>query len=93
MDEPGVAHLTSRQIHGPTWEHGDMAKSWSSAPAEDVVVGERVRLGNGEVVQVSKIESAFMGMDTMLAFIEDTQERWFKAPVPKGAIIEIERDT
>jgi hypothetical protein len=89
---PSPPDVKGRQIHDPTW-HGDMTKSWSSGPAEDVVIGERVRLGNGEIVQVSKIEDGFMGMDTMLAFIEDTPERWFKAPVPKGAIIEIERDT
>ena len=52
---------------------------------------ERVRLGNGEVVQVSRIEDTFMGMDTMLAFIEDTPARWFKAPVRKGTTVEVER--
>ena len=70
-----------------------MRKSWISVPAEDIVVGERVRLGNGAVVLVSKIEGTFMGMDTMLAFIEDTPKRWFKAPVPKGATLEVERDS
>ena len=80
-------------VQGPTWEHDAVTKPWSSAPAEDVVVGERVRLGNGEVVQVSKIEDTFMGMDTMLAFIEDTPARWFKAPVPKGTTVEVERDS
>jgi hypothetical protein len=70
-----------------------MAKSWISTPAEDVVVSERVRLGNGVVVLVSKIEDTFMGMDTMLAFIEDTPSRWFKAPVPRGTTVEVERDS
>jgi hypothetical protein len=69
-----------------------MTKPWVSIPAEDVVVGERVRLGNGAVVLVSKIEDRFMGMDTMLAFIEDTPSRWFKAPVPRGTAVEVERD-
>lgn len=70
-----------------------MKKSWIHVPAEDVVVGERVRLGNGAVVLVSKIEGTFMGIDTMLAFIEGTPTRWFKAPVPKGATLEVERDS
>jgi hypothetical protein len=30
-------------------------------------------------------------MDTMLAFIEDTPARWFKAPVRKGTTVEVER--
>jgi hypothetical protein len=70
-----------------------MTKAWSSAAAGDVVVGQRVRLGKGEVVLVSKIEDPFMGMDTMLAFIEDTPARWFKAPVAKETTIEVERDS
>jgi hypothetical protein len=68
-----------------------MSESWSSVPAGDVRVGDRVRLGNGHVVEVSKIEDKFMGTDTMLAFIEDTSARWFKAPVPKDAVVEVER--
>ena len=67
-----------------------MTTEWSSAQAQDVQVGQRVRLGNGQVVLVSEIEDSFMGMDTMLAFIEDTPERWFKAPVPKGTSLEVE---
>lgn len=69
-----------------------MTKQWSSVPAEEVVAGDRVRLGNGAVVLVSKIETGFMGMDAMLAFIEDTPDRWFKAPIPKGTLVEVERD-
>ena len=42
-------------------------------------------------VIVSRIESPFFGMSNMVAFIEDTPERWFKMPVPKTAEVEVQR--
>jgi hypothetical protein len=36
---------------------------------------ERLRLGNGVVLPVSKVEVTFTGMDTMCASIEDTPSR------------------
>jgi hypothetical protein len=68
-----------------------MAESWQSVPVEDVRVGDHLKLRTGQVIEVSKIEQDFMGMDTMLAFIEDTSSQWFKAPVPKGTVVEVER--
>ena len=59
--------------------------------AEDVRVGDRVRVSSGHEALVSHIEPSFMGMDTMLAFIEDTPDRWFKMPVPKTAAVEVQR--
>jgi hypothetical protein len=38
---------------------------------------------------VSRIEEAFMGNEEMLAFIEDTPERWYKRPSRKDADLEI----
>jgi hypothetical protein len=60
--------------------------------ADEVRLGDRVRLGGHEVL-VSNIEPSFMGMDTMVAFIEDTTSRWFKMPVPKGTQVEVQRAT
>jgi hypothetical protein len=59
--------------------------------AEDVRVGDRVRVSSGHEALVSRIEPAFMGMDAMLAFIEDTPDRWFKMPVPKTAEVDVQR--
>jgi hypothetical protein len=59
--------------------------------AENVRVGDRVRVSSGHEALVSRIEPAFMGMDAMLAFIEDTPERWFKMPVPKTAEVDVQR--
>ena len=60
-------------------------------PAESVRVGDQVRLGTGQIILVSKIEDKFMGIDAMVAFIEDTESRWFKQPVPKGTEVEVQR--
>jgi hypothetical protein len=57
----------------------------------DVKPGDRVRLANGHEVLVSTIEPDFLGMEAMVALIEDTPTRWFKAPVPKSAEVEVQR--
>jgi hypothetical protein len=66
-----------------------MAESWKLAKASDVVVGDVVRTQSGDVVRVSRIEAAFMGNEAMLAFIEDTSERWYKRPARTDADLEI----
>ena len=68
-----------------------MTTAWVAMAAGDVQVGDRVRVGSGHEAIVSHIEPAFMGMDAMIAFIEDTPERWFKMPVPKTADVEVQR--
>ena len=78
--------------HGQPWHDRAMTDSWTSIAAEEVRLGDRVRLGGHEVL-VSNIEPSFMGMDTMVAFIEDTTSRWFKMPVPKATEVEVQRAT
>ena len=68
-----------------------MAEPWTSMPAGEVRLGDRVRVASGQEVLVSRIEPAFMGIDTMLAFIEDTPDRWFKMPVPHSTEVEVQR--
>ncbi|HWF20981.1 MAG TPA: hypothetical protein VG226_02445 [Acidimicrobiales bacterium] len=68
-----------------------MAETWKNMPASDVQVGDRVRLESGAEVLVSRIEPKFMGMDTMLALIEDTSARWYKQPVVQTAEVEVQR--
>jgi hypothetical protein len=60
-------------------------------PAADVRVGDRIRLASGQEMLVSRIEANFMGMKTMVAFVEDTATRWFKQPVPQTAEVEVQR--
>jgi hypothetical protein len=68
-----------------------MAETWKSMPVSDVQVGDRVRLESGAEVLVSRIEPKFMGMDTMVALIEDTSTRWYKQPVVQSAEVEVQR--
>jgi hypothetical protein len=68
-----------------------MTDSWTTAPATDVQPGDRVRLASGREMLVSRIEPSFLGRETMLAFIEDTPERWFKQPVQSAAEVQIRR--
>jgi hypothetical protein len=70
-----------------------MADSWISAPVADVQPGDRVRLASGAEMLVSRIEPRFFGRDNMVAFIEDTPERWHKQPVPVTAELQILRVT
>ena len=68
-----------------------MTESWKRIPASEVRVGDRVRLESGAEVLVSRIEPRFMGMDTMVALIEDTPTRWYKQPLPQTADVEVVR--
>jgi hypothetical protein len=38
---------------------------------------------------VSRIEARFFGRDNVVAFVEDTDENWFKQPVPLAAEVEV----
>ena len=51
--------------------------------------GPAVRTQDGSVLVATRIERPFLGMDQMLAFIEDTPERWFKRPVPLDAEVNV----
>ncbi len=70
-----------------------MTESWTTMRVTDVRPGDRVRLANGQEMLVSRIEPNFMGMEAMVAFIEDTSARWFKQPVPQTTEVEVIRKT
>jgi len=70
-----------------------MSENWKAAKAVEVHAGDTVRTSGGDVVLVSRIQSSFMGRPDMLAFIEDTADRWYKRPVPSDADVEIRSDT
>jgi len=59
--------------------------------AADVQAGDRVRLASGAEMLVSRIERRFLGRDGLIAFIEDTPERWYKQPVSDAAEVEVAR--
>jgi hypothetical protein len=66
-----------------------MSDSWKPVPVREVKVGDVVRVHTGQAIVVSRIEEAFFGMPTMLAFIQDTADGWFKAPQSVDAEIDV----
>ena len=62
-------------------------------PVSDVQPGDRIRLAPGREMLVSRIEPNFFGRGNMLAFIEDTPDRWFKQPAQYAAEVEVARPT
>ena len=66
-------------------------KEWQPTTASEVQPGDRVRLESGEEVIATRIEAPFMGREEMLAFIEDTPERWYKRPARAAANVEVLR--
>jgi hypothetical protein len=66
-----------------------MSDTWKTVKAEQVKAGDAVRTHTGDMVTVSRIEKSFMGMPNMLAFIEDTADRWFKQPMVADADVEV----
>jgi hypothetical protein len=66
-----------------------MSDTWKTVKAQDVKAGHTVRAQSGDVLIVSRVETAFFGMPNMVAFIEDTPDRWFKLPMKSDSDVEI----
>ena len=67
-----------------------MSDSWTTVPVTDVKVGDRIR-HRDEEFEVARIDSPFLGLDSMVCFIEDTAERWRAHPASKTAEVEVNR--
>jgi hypothetical protein len=74
-------------------DDGVVTDSWIATPVSGVRPGDRVRLASGQEVLVSRIEASFLGMENMVAFIEDTPDRWFKQPLQAAGEVEVLRAT
>ncbi|MGH8981083.1 MAG: hypothetical protein ACRDWE_08690 [Acidimicrobiales bacterium] len=66
------------------------ASGWVTTTAGEVRVGDQVRLSDQEIT-VSRIEPSFLGLEGMIAFVEDSEERWLKVPSPGAAPVEVRR--
>ncbi|HEY1636801.1 MAG TPA: glutathione peroxidase [Acidimicrobiales bacterium] len=66
-------------------------ETWVAVPASDVQPGERVRMPSGEEITATRVARPFMGMDALVALIEDTPDRWFKQPLSADAEIHVRR--
>ncbi|HEX3946501.1 MAG TPA: hypothetical protein VHW47_02300 [Acidimicrobiales bacterium] len=65
-----------------------MTDGWKTKTAGQVAVGDRVRL-RGVEITVARVDGQFLGRPGMIAFIEDTPERWLKVPTPGDAEVEV----
>jgi hypothetical protein len=59
--------------------------------ASDVRIGDRLRSGDGTELTVTRIDERFLGLDGMLAFVEDSAEQWFKLPAQRDGEVELVR--
>jgi len=62
---------------------------WRRAKATDVRPGDRIRSADGTELTATRIEPAFLGLENMIALIEDTPQRWYKRPVSIDADVEV----
>ena len=68
-----------------------MPAKWEKTTAQQVAVGDRVRIRHVEIT-ASRIEHGFLGRPGMMAFIEDTSERWLKVPTKPDGEVEVLRE-
>jgi hypothetical protein len=66
-----------------------VTQQWNIMKASAVQPGDRIRI-SGDELTVARIESPFMGIDGMIAFVEDTSDRWIKRPAQADAEVEVE---
>lgn len=66
-----------------------MADSWQTLKAVEVQPGQTVRTQDGTELIATRIERPFLGRENMIAFVEDTPERWFKRPVMADADVQV----
>jgi hypothetical protein len=59
--------------------------------ATDVRLGDRLRDRSGAELTVTRIDEEFMGQANMLAFVEDSEEQWFKMPALRDGNVELVR--
>jgi hypothetical protein len=59
--------------------------------AHDVRVGDLLFGQDGVELSVTRIDTDFMGMEGMVAFVEDSDIRWLKLPMPLDAEVQVVR--
>jgi hypothetical protein len=66
-----------------------MTTATTTVKASEVRVGDRVRARSGTELTVTRIDEGFMGNPDMLAFVEDSEEQWFKMPALSDGDVEL----
>lgn len=59
--------------------------------ATEVRVGDLVRARSGTELTVTRIDDSFFFRADMIAFIEDSDDHWFKLPAPRDGEVELVR--
>ena len=68
-----------------------MSVAPATVKATEVRLGDRVRTRSGAELTVTRIDEEFMGRANMLAFVEDSEEQWFKMPALRDGDVELVR--
>ena len=63
----------------------------ATVKATEVRLGDRVRARSGAELTVTRIDEEFIGRANMLAFVEDSEEQWFKMPALRDGDVELVR--
>jgi hypothetical protein len=63
----------------------------ATVKATAVQLGDRLRARSGAELTVTRIDEEFMGRANMLAFVEDSEEQWFKMPALRDGDVELVR--
>jgi hypothetical protein len=63
----------------------------ATVKATEVRLGDRVRARSGAELTVTRIDEGFLGRANMLAFVEDSEEQWFKMPALRDGDVELVR--
>jgi hypothetical protein len=66
-----------------------MTTAAGTVKASEVRRGDRVRARSGTELTVTRIDEGFMGRPDMLAFVEDSDEQWFKMPALRDGDVEL----
>jgi hypothetical protein len=66
-----------------------MADGWKTTSVDDVRAGDVLRYAGHEFT-VARVDAPFLGVETMVCFIEDTPTRWHAYPAAKGAEVEVQ---
>jgi hypothetical protein len=61
----------------------------ATVKATEVRLGDRLRARSGVELTVTRIDEEFMGLANMLAFVEDSEEQWFKMPALRDGDVEL----
>ena len=64
---------------------------WVSSTADEVQAGDLLRLEAGKELTVTRVKPSFLGVDDLICFVEDTDDRWLAQAMWVTTEVEIRR--